>query len=66
MKERDQDTVPTYGLLVINHAYNEGQLTFKEWLKLSREWAEAMIRQYGQADEKTASCYNMDTSKEPD
>jgi hypothetical protein len=27
------------GLLIINHAYNEGKLTFKEWMELSREWA---------------------------
>ncbi len=40
-------SVPTYGLLAINHAYNEGKITFKEWLKLSREWAEQMVRQYG-------------------
>jgi hypothetical protein len=33
------ETVPSYGLLVINHAYNEGELTFKEWMELSREWA---------------------------
>ncbi len=39
--------VPTYGLLTINHAYNTGQITFKEWLELSREWALAMKRQYG-------------------
>jgi hypothetical protein len=29
-KEPEKDTVPTYGLLVINHAYNEGNITFKE------------------------------------
>jgi hypothetical protein len=39
------EDVPTYGLLAINHAYNEGKLTFKEWLELSREWAVAMIEQ---------------------
>ncbi len=40
------EDVPTYGLLAINHAYNEGKLTFKEWLELSREWALKMIEQY--------------------
>ncbi len=50
-KEPEKDTVPTYGLLAINHAYNEGKITFKERLKLSREWAEALIRQY-ETDEK--------------
>jgi hypothetical protein len=37
------ETVPSYGLIVINHAYNEGKLTFKEWLELSREWALKII-----------------------
>lgn len=37
------ETVPSYGLIVINHAYNEGKLTFKEWLELSRQWAEKII-----------------------
>jgi hypothetical protein len=40
------DKVPTYGLLTINHAYNEGKITFHEWLELSREWALAMIEQH--------------------
>ncbi len=40
------EPVPTYGLLVINHAYNEGKLTFKQWLELSREWALKVIDQY--------------------
>ena len=42
------DDVPTYRLLEINHAYNEGKITFREWLKLSREWALTMIERYGQ------------------
>jgi len=41
------EQVPTYGLLAINHAYNEGKLTFKEWLELSRAWAQKMIEQHG-------------------
>ncbi len=60
------EQVPTYGLLVINHAYSEGKLIFKEWLELSREWAEAVIRQYEQADGKTASWYNRNTNSAPD
>lgn len=40
------EDVPTYGLLVINHAYNEGNITFKEWLELSRQWAMKIIEQY--------------------
>jgi hypothetical protein len=40
------DKVPTYGLLTINHAYNTGQITFAEWLELSRAWALKMIEQH--------------------
>jgi hypothetical protein len=46
-KEKQEEDVPSYGLLVINHAYNEGKITFKEWLELSKEWAEHVLRQYG-------------------
>lgn len=42
----DEQTVPTYGLLVINNAYNEGKITFWQWLELSRAWAEAMLKQF--------------------
>ncbi len=38
--------VPTYGLLVINHTYNEGNITFLEWMDLSRDWTLRMIEQY--------------------
>jgi hemerythrin superfamily protein len=54
-KEAEKDTVPTYGLLVINHAYNEGKITFQEWLELSREWAKAVICQYEKDEEQKAS-----------
>jgi hypothetical protein len=43
---KPDEPVPTYGLLAINHAYNEGKLTFQEWLELSREWALKIIEQY--------------------
>jgi hypothetical protein len=58
-QEPEKDAVPTYGLLPINHAYNEGKLTFQEWLELSREWALKMIEQYGDAAAcPSPSCYN--------
>ena len=44
----DQDqknTVPSWGLLAITAAYNRGEFSFEQWMKLSREWAEAMIYQ---------------------
>ncbi len=46
MDEHTTDDVPAYGLLVINHAYNEGKLTFKDWLELSRTWAQKMLAQH--------------------
>ena len=47
-------------LLIINHAYNEGKITFQEWLELSRQWAEKMVEQYGgEATEcHSPTCYN--------
>ena len=42
-------------VLVINHAYNEGKITFQEWLELSREWAEAVICEYEKDEEQAAS-----------
>jgi hypothetical protein len=42
------ELMPTYGLLVINHAYNQGLLSFQEWRELSRQWAEAMQARYRQ------------------
>jgi len=45
-KRVDTEIVPSYGLLVINHAYNEGKLTFQEWIELSREWALKTIAQH--------------------
>lgn len=55
----DEKDTPTYGLLVINHAYNEGKITFREWLELSREWALRIKEQYeGEAAEHSSpSCY---------
>jgi hypothetical protein len=53
------ERAPTYGLLAINHAYNEGRITFKEWLELSRVWAHKMIEQYGdRAACPSPACYN--------
>jgi hypothetical protein len=45
MTEPEDEQAPTYGLLAITLAYNEGNITFKEWLELSREWAEKLIGQ---------------------
>lgn len=55
----DTENTPTYGLLVINHAYNEGKITFEEWLELSRAWALKIIEQYeDRAECPSPSCYN--------
>ena len=42
-KEKQEEAVPSYGLIMLNHAYNEGKITFKEWLELSRQWALKII-----------------------
>src|SRR5437764_11860162 len=42
----DVKTVPSYGLLYIIRAYNQKEISFDEWLRLSREWAEEIIKQH--------------------
>ncbi len=37
--------VASYGLLYITRAYNRKEISFEEWLRQSREWAERIIRQ---------------------
>jgi hypothetical protein len=40
------EIVPSYGLLYIIRAYNQKEISFDEWLNLSREWAEEIIEQH--------------------
>ena len=42
----DVEIVPSYGLLYIIRAYNQKEISFDEWLRLSREWAEKIIEQH--------------------
>ena len=46
------DEVSPYGLLAINHAYNQGKITFKQWLELSRKWAVSYKEQLKGRDKK--------------
>jgi len=41
------NSVAPYDLLFITRAYNRKEITFEQWLKLTKEWAERMIQQYG-------------------
>ena len=34
-------------LLHLTRAYNRKEISFDEWLRLTREWAEAIIQQHG-------------------
>ncbi len=54
-RRKKVETTPSYGLLVINHAYNEGKITFREWLELSREWALKTIEKHKEVREPPAS-----------
>lgn len=47
MQAADDQPVTSYGLLYITKAYNRKEITFDEWLKQSRVWAECIIRKYG-------------------
>ena len=48
----NEDTVPVapYNLLYITRAYNRREITFEEWLRLTKEWAEQVIRQFGKVE----------------
>lgn len=39
----------TYTLLFINRAYSRREISFDDWLRLTREWAERIIAEYGEA-----------------
>lgn len=41
------DKAATYDLLFITRAYNNKEITFEEWMKQSKQWAESIIEQYG-------------------
>lgn len=43
----NKELVPSYGLLVIISAYNEGKVTFDEFVKLMAEWSAKMVEQAG-------------------
>jgi len=45
--EPAESSAASYGLLYITRAYNNREISFEEWMKQSREWAESIIRQYG-------------------
>ena len=45
MDEQEEQPEASYGLLYLTRAYNRGELSLDEWLALSREWAERIIRQ---------------------
>lgn len=47
LTETDDTLVASYDLLCITRAYNRKEITFEEWLKLTKEWAEQMIQRYG-------------------
>jgi hypothetical protein len=41
----NEEKVPTWGMLSLTQAHNEGRITFMEWLALSRDWSLRMIEQ---------------------
>jgi len=43
----NEQPVASYGLLYITRAHNRKEITFDDWLRLSKAWAEQVIRQYG-------------------
>lgn len=45
-RTEDQRPVSRLDLLYITQAYNRREISFEEWLRLTKEWAERVIRQY--------------------
>jgi hypothetical protein len=48
MDQSEQDNerdVPSYGLLYITRAHNQGEIDAETWLQLAIAWAEAMLKQ---------------------
>ena len=43
--DEQEEQAASYGLLHITRAYNRQEISFDEWLRLSRDWAERIIRQ---------------------
>jgi hypothetical protein len=43
-----QQPVSALELLLITRAYNRNEISFEEWLKRTKEWAEQVIKQYGE------------------
>lgn len=50
--EPDEPAAASYGLLYITRAYNNREINFEEWMKRSREWAERIIKHYGNNEGK--------------
>lgn len=42
--------VASYGLLYLIRAHNRKEITTEQWLRLSKAWAEQMLRQYGKQE----------------
>jgi hypothetical protein len=38
-------------LLWLTRAYNRKEISYEEWLRLTKVWAETVVRQYGLPDE---------------
>jgi len=47
-KSSSDEDLLAYGLLGINQAYTEGEITFKEWMRLTHDWA---VRVLAEKDE---------------
>ncbi|HEU5378558.1 MAG TPA: hypothetical protein VFV38_24315 [Ktedonobacteraceae bacterium] len=46
------EKVAPYDILYITGAYNRREISIDEWLRLSREWAENVIKQHGDSEGK--------------
>lgn len=51
-QDNEQVSTSALEILYLTKAHNRGEITFDQWLKLSREWAEAVIMERGTDEDK--------------
>jgi len=49
VSESQAEQVAPYDILFITRAYNRKEISFEEWLRLTKAWAEGIIRERGKA-----------------
>jgi len=57
-EQTTRPTVSRLDLLFLTRAYNRHEISLEEWMRLTKDWAEAMERQHGE-------CYTGNAKANP-